>query len=108
MDLSGATVKGGLMLPGARLVDDRGAAALRADHISVEGGVDLAGVRASGAVQLDSARVVGPLTLSGARLGVLDASGARVEGAMSYALIVSGWTLATTLVAGATRILVRP
>ena len=82
VDLSGATIKGGLMLPDADLVDDRGGTALRADHISVEGGVNLSGVTASGAVRLDSARVVGPLTLSGARLGTLDASGARVEGAM--------------------------
>lgn len=82
VDLSGATIKGGLMLPDADLVDDHGGTALRADHISVEGGVDLSGVTASGAVRLNSAHVVGPLTLSGARLGTLDASGARVEGAM--------------------------
>jgi cytoskeletal protein CcmA (bactofilin family) len=82
VDLSGATIKGGLMLPDADLVDDRGATALRADHISVEGGVNLSGLTASGVVRLDSARVVGPLTLSGAQLGTLDVSGARVEGAM--------------------------
>lgn len=82
VDLSSATIKGGLMLPDADLVDDRGGTALRADHISVEGGVNLSGLTASGGVRLDSARVVGPLTLSGAQLGTLDASGARVEGAM--------------------------
>ncbi|MGW7825284.1 hypothetical protein ACWGLF_46750 [Streptomyces puniciscabiei] len=82
VDLSGATIKGGFMLPDADLVDDRGKTALHADHISVEGGVNLSGVTASGAVRLNSARVVGPLTLSGARLDTLDASGARVEGAM--------------------------
>ncbi|MFE4869871.1 hypothetical protein [Streptomyces sp. NPDC056682] len=74
VDLSGATIKGGLMLPDANLVDDRGGMALRADHISVEGGVNLSGVTASGAVRLASARVVGPLTLSGARMGTLDVS----------------------------------
>ncbi|MFI0898464.1 hypothetical protein [Streptomyces sp. NPDC020983] len=82
IDLSSATIRGGLMLPDADLADDRGGTALRADHISVEGGADLSGVTASGAVRLNSARVVGPLTLRGARLGTLDASGARVEGAM--------------------------
>ncbi|MGW3175576.1 hypothetical protein [Streptomyces sp. NPDC001153] len=82
VDLSDATIKGGLILPDADLVDDHGQTALRADHISVEGGVNLSGVTTSGAVRLNSARVVGPLTLSGARLGTLNASGARVEGAM--------------------------
>lgn len=83
VDLSGATIKGGLVLADADLVDDRGGTALRADHVWVEGGADLSDLTASGAVRLDSARVVGPLTLSGARLGALDASGARVEGTMS-------------------------
>lgn len=82
VDLSGATIKGGLVLPDADLVEDRSGTALRADHISVEGSVDLSGVTASGTVRLDAARVVGPLTLSRARLGTLDTSGARVEGAM--------------------------
>ncbi|GAA3083205.1 hypothetical protein GCM10020000_81640 [Streptomyces olivoverticillatus] len=82
VDLSGATIRGGLTLPDADLVDDHGQTALRADHISVEGGVNLSGVTASGAIRLNAARVVGPLTLSGARLDTLDASGARVEGAM--------------------------
>ncbi|MGW2648702.1 hypothetical protein ACWC2T_28150 [Streptomyces sp. NPDC001393] len=82
VDLSGATIKGGLILPDADLMDDRSGTALRADHISVEGDVDLSGVTASGAVRLDSARVVGPLTLTGAHLSTLDASSARIEGAV--------------------------
>ena len=82
LDLAGAAVNGGLVLPDARLRSAPGGAALGADHMSVEGGIDLTGVTALGVLRLNLARVVGPLRLSGAHLETVEVVGAHVEGTM--------------------------
>lgn len=82
VDLTGATINGGLALPDAHLVSAPGEVALDAQHISVDGGIDLTQITASGALTLNMARVLGPLKLCGARIETLDAVGARIEGTM--------------------------
>lgn len=82
IDLTGATIKGGVVMTGAVLADAETGVAIRANRLAVEGGLGMARVVTSEAVHLASAQIDGRLTLSGARLGSLDASGARIDGAL--------------------------
>ncbi|HEX4815105.1 MAG TPA: hypothetical protein VFV66_20375 [Nonomuraea sp.] len=81
LDLTGARVAGDLDLARARLASE-GQWSLFACDLSVNRSIIAAELVTSGAVFLRDARVDGTLNLEGARIGGLDATGARIGGSV--------------------------